>query len=68
MVGKPCIAGTRVPVQHILEKLAGGIPVGDIVHDYPRVTREDVYAAVKYANAVVTREWRAGRLLEDEDS
>jgi len=56
MLGKPCIAGTRVPVAHILEKIAADIPIDDILYDYPRITREDVLAAVAYAAASVNAE------------
>jgi uncharacterized protein (DUF433 family) len=56
MVGKPCIAGTRVPVEHILEKIAADIPIEDILYDYPRVTREHVLAAVAYAVATMRGE------------
>ena len=56
MVGKPCIAGTRVPVEHILEKIAADIPIEDILDDYPRVTRDDVLAAVAYAAASMSAE------------
>lgn len=56
MVGKPCIAGTRVPVEKILEKLAADIPIDDILHDYPRITRDDVLAAVAYAAAAMRAE------------
>lgn len=55
-VGKPCITGTRVPVAHILETIAADIPIDDILYDYPRVTREDVLAAVAYAAASVNAE------------
>ncbi len=51
MVGKPCIMGTRVPVEDILQKLAADIPIPDILRDYPRVTREDVLAALAFAAA-----------------
>jgi len=56
MAGKPCITGTRVPVEIILEKLAADIPVEDILRDYPRITREDVLAAIAYAAASVGAE------------
>lgn len=38
VAGKPCIAGTRIAVQHILDKLAADIPIDDILRDYPRIT------------------------------
>lgn len=57
MVGKPVIAGTRVPVDLILRKLAQGMKTDEILRDYPRLTEEDVRAAIWYgAEAVVGEE------------
>jgi uncharacterized protein (DUF433 family) len=53
MLGKPVIRGTRITVEVILEKLAADIPVDEILTDYPRLTREDVLAAVDYARAAL---------------
>ena len=48
--GKPCIAGTRIPVQSVLELVREGVSFGDIVHDYyPDLTLDDVRASVQYA-------------------
>jgi uncharacterized protein (DUF433 family) len=49
MLGKPVIAGTRITVELILEKLAGGDTVEDLLDDYPRLTREGIAAALAYA-------------------
>ena len=49
MMGKPVIKGTRIPVDIILRKLAHRIAVKEILRDYPRVTEEDIKAAVLYA-------------------
>jgi uncharacterized protein (DUF433 family)/uncharacterized protein YuzE len=49
MLGKPVIKSTRITVEHILRKLAGGMTVQEIVADHPRLTPDDVYAAVAYA-------------------
>jgi uncharacterized protein (DUF433 family) len=46
MLGKPVIAGTRIPVEHILRKLAASMSVEAILRDYPRLTREDIQAAL----------------------
>ena len=43
MVGKPVIAGTRIPVEHILKLLAQGLTVDDILDEYPRLTKEDIF-------------------------
>lgn len=49
MLGKPVIVGTRIPIELILRKLAEGISVEEVLADYPRLTREDVLAALGYA-------------------
>ncbi len=49
MMGKPVIAGTRITVELILEKLAAGETVEQILEAHPRLTREAVSAALSYA-------------------
>jgi uncharacterized protein (DUF433 family) len=56
MVGKPVIAGTRIPVEQILRKLAASMSVEAILRDYPRLTREDIQAALAYASEAVGSE------------
>ena len=46
--GKPVIAGTRVPVDLVVGKLAGGMTVGQVMEEY-QLLREDVLAALSYA-------------------
>jgi len=53
MLGKPVIRGTRITVELVLEKLAADIPIEEILVDYPRLTRDDVLAAVDYARAAL---------------
>lgn len=48
-MGKPFIAGTRITVEHILEELAAGASVEDLLEAHPRLTREAVQAALSYA-------------------
>lgn len=47
--GKPCVAGTRVMVSVILDNLAAGQSVDEILASYPTVTAEGVRAALAYA-------------------
>jgi uncharacterized protein (DUF433 family) len=47
MGGKPVIQGTRVPVELILRKLGSGMSVDSILADHPRLTREDILAALQ---------------------
>lgn len=49
MLGKPVIQGTRITVGIVLEKLAAGIPIDEILGEYPSLTRQDVFAALAYA-------------------
>jgi uncharacterized protein (DUF433 family) len=49
MMGKPVIVGTRITVELILEKLAAGETVEQILDAHPRLTREAVSAALLYA-------------------
>lgn len=48
MGGKPCITGTRITVELILEKLAAGMSYETILEDHPRLTREDILAALAF--------------------
>jgi len=56
MLGKPVIAGTRIPVEAVLRKLAAGMGVEAVLRDYPRLTREDIRAALAYASQAVGEE------------
>ena len=47
--GKACILGTRVMVSVVLDNLAAGLSVEEILLSYPSVTKEAVQAAIAYA-------------------
>ena len=49
MMGKPVIKGTRVTVELILRKLSEGAEEGSLLDAYPRLTKEDIQAAIRYA-------------------
>jgi uncharacterized protein (DUF433 family) len=49
MGGKPVIAGTRITVEHLLEKLAAGWTVEDLLDAHSHLTREAVQAAFAFA-------------------
>lgn len=49
MMGKPTIAGTRITVELILEKLAAGETVEQLLDEHPRLTEEAVRAALAFA-------------------
>jgi uncharacterized protein (DUF433 family) len=48
--GKPCIKGTRIWVSLILDFLAEGTSVEEIIEDYPHLRREDIQACIGYAS------------------
>jgi uncharacterized protein (DUF433 family) len=49
MMGKPVIAGTRITVELVLEKLAAGETVEQVLDAHPRLTREAIRAALAFA-------------------
>jgi uncharacterized protein (DUF433 family) len=51
--GKPCIRGMRYPVETILEWLASGMSMEDILGDYPDLEREDILASLSFATQLV---------------
>ncbi len=56
MFGKPVIKGTRITVEQILRKLAGGMTVQEILTDHPHLVAEDVYAATDFAASYLASE------------
>ena len=53
MMGKPVIAGTRITVELILEKLAAGETMEQILEAHPRLTHEGINAALAFAADVL---------------
>lgn len=53
--GKPCIRGTRIWVSLILDFLANGMSIEEILREYPQLVEEDVRSAIAYG-AEMTRE------------
>jgi uncharacterized protein (DUF433 family) len=51
--GKPCIRGLRYPVETILEWLASGMSVEDILADYADLEKDDIMAALTFAAQMV---------------
>ena len=56
MVGKPVVAGTRIPVDLVLGYLAHNPDLNELFASYPELTVEDVKAVLAYAQAAVGRE------------
>ena len=55
MMGKPVIAGTRITVELVLEKLAAGETVDQILDAHPRLTREGIQAALAFTTEALPR-------------
>jgi uncharacterized protein (DUF433 family) len=49
--GKPCVRGLRISVADVLEYLASGMSVAEVLSDFPDLTREDILACLAYAAA-----------------
>ena len=56
MQGKPVIRGTRIPVELLLRKLAGGAKSEDLLDAYPRLVADDIRAALAYAADTIAHE------------
>ncbi|HEY5542746.1 MAG TPA: DUF433 domain-containing protein [Candidatus Binatia bacterium] len=56
MMGKPVIKGTRIPIELILRKLSEGATKDDLLDAYPRLTAEDIHAAIGYAADTLAHE------------
>ena len=53
--GKPCIRGTRIWVSLLLDFLASGSSIDEVLDQYPQLKREDILAAIAYG-AEMSRE------------
>lgn len=56
MMGKPVFRGTRLTVEMIVRKLSEGATDADLLTAYPRLTQEDIRAALGYAADTVAHE------------
>ncbi len=56
--GKPRIAGTRISVELILEQLALGDTIDDLLYAYPQLTREQILAALAFASVRLHDDYR----------
>lgn len=55
--GKPCVAGTRITVQSVLELLNEGLSFNEIIRNYyPDLHVEDIRACIRYAIAMIAAE------------
>lgn len=56
LVGKPIIKGTRISVELILDRLADGWTMEDVLASYPHINRKDVLAALSFASELFKEE------------
>jgi len=56
LVGKPVIKGTRIPVYLILNLVAHGYDFERVIQAYPELTKEDIKAALEYAEKITKYE------------
>ena len=56
MVGKPVIKGTRITIEAIIGRVAEGWTFDKILEDFPYITKEDIQAAIRYAESLVAGE------------
>lgn len=55
LAGKPLVAGTRISVELLLDCLAGGWSISEIMDAYPHITSADVLAALAFSADVLRR-------------
>jgi uncharacterized protein (DUF433 family) len=56
LLGKPTIKGTRISVELLLDRLADGWSMEDVLTSYPHITREDVLAALAFVAEIYKEE------------
>jgi uncharacterized protein (DUF433 family) len=54
--GRACVAGTRIPVSSVLDNLADGMLMEDLVRSYPPLTHDDIRACIAYAAVLANEE------------
>ncbi len=56
MMGKPIIKGTRITVEHVMLKLAGGYTVESLLKSYPHLTHDQIKAALEFTADMLANE------------
>ena len=60
--GRPVIAGTRIPVQTIMEFLGAGDSMDEVLEAYPSLKREDVYACIQFAAKLMANHYQIQKI------
>ena len=61
--GRPVIAGTRIPVQTIMEFLGAGDSIDEVLEVYPSLKREDVYACIQFAAKLMANHYQIQKIV-----
>lgn len=56
--GRPTIRGTRITAQTVMEFLAAGDSIEDVLEEYPTLTREDILACLAYSSRLLGHQFR----------
>ena len=56
MLGKPILKGTRITVEEIMRKLAGGYDLQKLLESYPHLSEAQIYAVLEYAADIIANE------------
>ncbi|MEO6741890.1 MAG: DUF433 domain-containing protein [Chthoniobacteraceae bacterium] len=62
--GQPTIQGTRIPARTVLEFFAAGDSIGEVLEEYPALTREDVLACIGLSSESITFRSNGSRLFK----
>ncbi len=60
--GRPVIAGTRIPVQTIMEFLGAGDSIDEVLEAYPALKREDIYACIQFAAKLMANHYQIQKI------
>ena len=60
--GRPVIAGTRIPVQTIMEFLGAGDSIDEILGAYPSLKKEDVHACIRFAAKLMAHHYQIQKI------
>ncbi len=64
--GKPVIAGTRISVALILDRVAAGMSIKEILKDYPHLAAKQIQAAISYAKNLVDKKFSHSKMDQPE--
>jgi uncharacterized protein (DUF433 family) len=60
--GRPVIAGTRIPVQTVMEFLGAGDSIEEVLEAYPSLKREDIYACIQFGATLMANHYHIQKI------